>query len=184
MPSLLMGSLVLGRVAYSCALDRNEGLFHPSILRLLRDGVTLWVERGFPPTRSKLSFSLDNWSVFLQDGVTLFGSDSNDLISIEGITSVGLLGVFFRAVLGMFGHPVVVRLALKLGGSFHIQLSSLLVRTLCVSLSPTKEWVLALLLLALLPLALPSWVGLLRQTSGVSFTRAFSCAGIPRMVAR
>ena len=61
-------------------------------------------------------FSLDNWSVFLQDGVTLFGSDSNELISIEGITSVGLLGVFFRAVLGMFCHPVVVWLALKSGG--------------------------------------------------------------------
>ena len=58
-------------------------------------------------------FSLDNWSVFLQDGVTLFGSVSNDLISIEGITSVGLFGVFFRAVLGMFSHPVVVRWALK-----------------------------------------------------------------------
>ena len=33
--------------------------------------------------------SLDTWSVFLQDGVTLFGSDSTDLISIEGITTVG-----------------------------------------------------------------------------------------------
>ena len=136
---------------------------------------------GHPMGRVRFSFhsietkfSLDNWSVFLQDGVTLFGSDSDELISIEGITSVGLLGVFFRAVLGMFCHPVVVWLALKSGGSFHIQLSSLLVRTLCVSLSPTKEWVLALLLLALLPLALPSWVGLLRQSSGVSFTRAFS----------
>ena len=61
-------------------------------------------------------FSLDNWSVFLQDGVTLFGSDSNELISIEGITSVGLFGVFFWAVLGMFCHPVVVWLALKWGG--------------------------------------------------------------------
>ena len=38
--------------------------------------------------------SLDSWSVFLQDGVTLFGLDSNDLISIEGITTVGLLGAF------------------------------------------------------------------------------------------
>ena len=130
--------------------------------------------------------SLDNWSVFLQDGVTLFGSDSNDLISIEGISTVGLLGVVFRLVLGMvFCHPGFVRWALMSGGVFHIQLSSLLVRTLCVSLSPTKEWVLALLLLALLPFALPSWVGLLRQSSGVSFTRAFfSCTGIPRMVAR
>ena len=71
-------------------------------------------------------------------------------------------------------------------GEFHIQLSSLLVRTVCVSLSPTKEWVLALLLLllALLPLALPSRVSLLRWSSGDSFHQGVSCAGVPRMVAR
>ena len=57
---------------------------------------------------------------------------------------------FFRPVLGVcLCHPLVGRSALKQGG-FHILLSSLLARTLCVSLSPTKEWV-----LALLPLALP-----------------------------
>ena len=78
--------------------------------------------------------SLDIWSVFLQDGVTLFGSDSNVLISSEGITTVGLLGVFFRPVLGVsFCRPLVGRSALRRGG-FHIQLSSLLARTLCVSL--------------------------------------------------
>ena len=61
--------------------------------------------------------SLDSWSVFLQDGVTLFGSDSTDLISIEGISSVGLLGAFFRPVLGVnLCHPGVVRSALKSGG--------------------------------------------------------------------
>ena len=79
--------------------------------------------------------SLDSWSVFLQDGVTLFGSDSSDLISIEGITTVGLLGVFFRPVLGVsVGHPGVSRSALK-SGEFHIQLSSLLVRTVCIPLA-------------------------------------------------
>ena len=62
-------------------------------------------------------FSWDNWSVFLQDGVTLFGSDSNYLISIKGISTVGLLGVFFRLVLGMvFCHPGFVQLVLKSGG--------------------------------------------------------------------
>ena len=71
------------------------------------------------------------------------------------------------------GRPV----GSEVGGCLHIQLSSLLVRTLGVSLSPTKEWVLALLLLALLPLALPSWVGLLRQSSSVSLTRAFFLCG-------
>ena len=39
--------------------------------------------------------SLVIWSVFLQDGVTLFVSGSNDLISSEGIPTVGLLGAFF-----------------------------------------------------------------------------------------
>ena len=98
---------------------------------------------------------LDNWSVFLQDGVTLFGSDSDDLILIEELLQLGSWKCFFRTVLGMFGRPVVVRLALKLEGVLHIQLSSLLVQTLSVSLSPTKEWVLAFILLALLPLTLP-----------------------------
>ena len=55
--------------------------------------------------------SLDSWSVFLQDGVTLFGSDAADLISIEGITTVGLLGAFFRLVLrgeflSFWGRPI------------------------------------------------------------------------------
>ena len=64
--------------------------------------------------------SLDSWSVFLQDGITLFGSDSTDLISIEGITIVGLLGEFFQPVLGVnFCHPGVVRSALKSGGVPH-----------------------------------------------------------------
>ena len=80
--------------------------------------------------------SLDIWSVFLQDGVTLFGSESNVLISSEGITTVGLLGAFFKPVLRVgffFCHPLVGQSALKRGG-FHIPLSSLLARTLCVSL--------------------------------------------------
>ena len=38
MPSLLDGVTRLGRVAYSCALDRNEGLFRPSILRYFAMG--------------------------------------------------------------------------------------------------------------------------------------------------
>ena len=63
--------------------------------------------------------SLDSWSVFLQDGATLFGSDSIDLISIEGFTTVGLLGAFLRPVLGVGCHPGVGRSALKLGGVPH-----------------------------------------------------------------
>ena len=130
-------------------------------------------------------FSLDNWSVFLHDGVTLFGSDSNDLISIEGITTVKLLGVFFRPVLGMFFcHPGVVRLALKLGRIFpHSAVFTSGADSVCiplanegVGLGPSPAG----------PVASRPFlvVGLLRQSSGVSFTRAFSCVGIPRMVAR
>ena len=78
--------------------------------------------------------SLVIWSVFLQDGVTLFGSGSNDLVSSEGILTVGLLGAFFRPVLGVsFCHPLVGRSALQREG-FHSQLSSLLAGTVCVSL--------------------------------------------------
>ena len=33
-----MGSPVSGRVAYFCALDQNEGLFHPSILNCFAMG--------------------------------------------------------------------------------------------------------------------------------------------------
>ena len=61
--------------------------------------------------------SLVIWSVFLQDGVTLFGSGSNDLISSEGIPMAGLLGAFFRAILGVcFCHPLVGRSALMREG--------------------------------------------------------------------
>ena len=87
---------------------------------MLCDGVTLRVECGFPSHSIETKSSLDSWLVFLQDGVTLFGSDSNDLISIEGITTVGLLGAIFRSVLGVsFCHPGVGRSALKSGGVPH-----------------------------------------------------------------
>ena len=134
----------------------------------------------------EMRYSLDSWSVFLQDGVTFFGSDSTDMISIEGITAVGLLGAFFRPLLGVnFGHPGVVRSALKSGGSSTFSCLHFWCG-LCVSLLPTKEWVLALLLLlALLPLALPSRVGLLRRSSGDSFHQGvFHARVFPPMMAR
>ena len=80
--------------------------------------------------------SLDSWSVFLQDGVTLFGSDSNYLISIEGITTVGLLGAFFRPVLGVsFCHPGVGRAALKSGGVPHSVVFTSGVDSVCILLA-------------------------------------------------
>ena len=105
-----MGSPVSGRVACFCALDRNEGFFRSSILVASRCGHPtgrVWIFSHSIVTKS----SLDIWSVFLQDGVTPVGSGSDDLISSEGITTVGLLGAFFPArprgvfVLS-FGRPV------------------------------------------------------------------------------
>ena len=95
-----MGLPVSGRVAYFCALDRNEGLFHPPILTCFAMG-SPYGSSGFSSHSIGTKSSLDSWSVFLQDGVTLFGSGYRDLISSEGITGVGLMGAFFWAVLGM-----------------------------------------------------------------------------------
>ena len=83
-----MGSPVSGRVAFFCALDRTEGFFHPSILSCFA--------MGSPYGSSGIFLPLDRNEVFCGylDGVTLFGSGSIDLISSEGITTVGLLGAF------------------------------------------------------------------------------------------
>ena len=81
--------------------------------RLLRDGDTLWVECGLSSHSIETKFSLDSWSVFLQDGVTLFGSGSRKLISSEGIPRVGLMGAFFPGCESRY--PLVNRYALKSG---------------------------------------------------------------------
>ena len=65
-------------------------------------------------------FSLDSWSVFLQDGVTVFGSGSHNLIPSVGIPRVGLMGAFFPGrPRDESRHPLVDRFALKLGGVRH-----------------------------------------------------------------
>ena len=51
-----MGSPVSGRVAYFCALDRNEGFFHPSILSCFA--------MGSPYGSSGISLLLDRNEVF------------------------------------------------------------------------------------------------------------------------
>ena len=128
--------------------------------------------------------SLDSWSVFLQDGVTLFGSDSTDLISIEGITTVGLLGTFFRSVLEViFCHPGVVRPALKSGGVPHSVAFTSGADCVCLPLanegvglgpsSPSGP-------VASRP---PFAVGLLRRSCSDSFHQGVSCVSIPRLMA-
>ena len=91
-----MGSPVSGRVACFCALNRNEGFFRSSILSCFAMG-SPYGSSVFFSHSIVMKSSLDIWSVFLQDGVTSVGSGSDDLISSEGITTVGLLGVVFPA---------------------------------------------------------------------------------------
>ena len=53
--AFVMGSPVLGRVAYLCALDWNDGLFHPSILHCFAMGSPYGSSVVFPPTQSERS---------------------------------------------------------------------------------------------------------------------------------
>ena len=87
-----------GRVVYVWSIRRILPSIYPS---LLRDGVTLRVECGFPPTRSRWSLLWIAGRYSFRMGSPFFESDSSDLISIEGITTVGLLGASFRPVLGV-----------------------------------------------------------------------------------
>ena len=66
-------------------------------------------------------FSLDSWSVFLQNGVTLFGSGSRNLILSGGIPRVGLMGAFFfpGRPRDESRHPLADRYALKSGSVPH-----------------------------------------------------------------
>ena len=97
------------RIGSCGAFDRNEGCFHSSILSCFA--------MGSPCGSSVFSHSivtksaLDSWTVFLQDGVTPVGSGPDDLISNEGIPTVGLLRAFFPArprgvFVSSFGRPV------------------------------------------------------------------------------
>ena len=69
-----MGSPILGRVALFCALDRNEGFFHSSILSCFAMGSPGGRVCGFPHS-IVTKLSLVSCLVFLQDEVTLTGLD-------------------------------------------------------------------------------------------------------------
>ena len=105
-----MASPVSGRVAHFCTLNRNEGFFRSSILSCF----AMWSPCGscvFFSHSIVMKSTLDSWSVFLQDGVTPVGSGSDDLISNEGITTVGFLRAVFPArprgvFASSFGRPV------------------------------------------------------------------------------
>ena len=125
--------------------------------------------------------ALDIWSVFLQDGVTTVGSGSDDLISNEGITMVGLLGAFFPArprgvFVSSFGWPVcsearwVPHSVVFASGEDSVCIP---LTNEGVGLGPSSSG----------PVASrpPLGIGLLRQPCGDSFCLGVSCAGLPRM---
>ena len=150
-------------------IQRLLPFIYPS---LLCDGVTLRVVCVFSHSIVTKS-PLGSWSGFLQDGVIPIGSGSADLISIEGIATIGFLGAVFPAspwdvFVSSFGRPVCSvtewvphSVVFASGVDFEC------------SLSPTKEWVLALLLLALLPLALPWGLVCFGGLAVILFTWAF-----------
>ena len=118
---------------------RSERRLVPSTYpRLLRDGVTLRVECGHSSHSIETKFLLDSWSIFLQDGDTLCGSDSRNLISSEGIPRVGLMGAFFPGrPRDESGHPLVDRYALKLGSVLHSGVFASCVDSVCTPLANT-----------------------------------------------
>ena len=175
-----MGSPISGRVAHFCALDRNEGFFRSSILSCFAMG---------SPCGSSVFFShsiitkstLDIWSVFLQDGVIPVGSGSSDLISNEGITTVGLLGAFFLArprgvLVSSFGQPVCSEAEWVPHSVFFASGEDSVCVPLAnegVGLGPSSSG----------PVASrpPLGIGLLQRPRGDSFHLGVSCAGLPRM---
>ena len=147
---------------------------------MLRDGVTLQVEWVFSHSIVTKS-ALDIWPVFLQDGVTPVGSGSDNLISNEGITTVGLLGAFFPACprgvfVSSFGRPVcsearwVPHSVVFASGEDSVCIP---LTNEGVSLGPSSSG----------PVASrpPLGIGLLRRPRGDSFGLGVSCAGLPRM---
>ena len=85
-----------------------------------------------------MEFSLDSWSVFLHDGVTLCGSGSRNLISSEGIPRVGLMGAFFPGrPRDESHHPLVDLYALKSGSVLHSGVFASCVDSVCTPLANT-----------------------------------------------
>ena len=119
-PGLRDGVTLIGLSCVFLSTRSEQRLGHFTYPRLLRDGVTLRVECGLSSHSIATKCSLDSWSVFLQDGVTLFGSGSRNLISSEGIPRVGLMGaIFLGRPQDESRHPLVDRYALKSGSVPH-----------------------------------------------------------------
>ena len=124
--------------------------------------------------------ALDSWSVFLQDGVTRVGSGSTDLISNEGITTVGLLGAVFPArprgvLVSSFGRPVcseaewVPHSVVFASGEDSVCVP---LANEGVGLGPSSSGPVA---------SRPLGIGLLQRPRGDSFHLGVSCVGLPHM---
>ena len=102
------------RVEYFSDLNRNKDssrTFPRVWCRAFAMGSPYGSSVVFPPTRSERSLLWIAGRYSFRMGSPFSGQVLNDLISSEGITTVGLLGAFFRAVLGgefpsSFGRPV------------------------------------------------------------------------------
>ena len=160
------------RVESFSDLDRNEDssrTFPRVVVPSLRDGVTLRVKCGFSSHSIGTKSSLDTWSVFLQDGVTLFGSGYHDLISSEGIPRVGLMGACFSGrPRDVFRLPLLDWSALKSGRVPHSVVFASGEDSVCaplanegVGLDPSSSGT-----VSSRPLL---WIGLLRRPRGDSF---------------
>ena len=116
------------------SLDRNEGFFHPSILSCFAMESPYGSSVSFLPLdRNEVCFGyLVGYSFRMghPSGLDLLiGSRVKELLQL------GSWERFFRPVLRVsLCHPLVGRPALKRGG-FHILLSSLLARTVCIPLT-------------------------------------------------
>ena len=186
MPGLLDGVTRLG----SCCVflpTRSEQRLLPSIYpSLLRDGVSLWVECGFPPTRSERSFLWITGRYSFRMGSPFSGQILTIWSWLKELLQLGSWECFFGPSSGCFFFLVILGSSgwlWSLGEFPHSVVFTSGADSVCiplanegVGLGPSPAG----------PVAShpPSWVDLLRQSSGVSFTRAFSCAGIPRMGAR
>ena len=116
---------------------RSERRLLPSISpSLLRDGVTLWVECGFPPTLSKRSLLWIAGRYSFRMGSPFSGQFLPICYSIEGIYTVGLLGAFFRPVLRVyFCHPGGRPVGSEVGGVPHSVVFTSGVDCVCIPLA-------------------------------------------------
>ena len=85
---------------------------------------------------------------------------------------------------GEFRHPLVGQSALKSGRVPHSVVFTSGKDSVCTPLANEGVGLGPSSFLALLPLALPWRIGLLRQPHGDSFHLGVSCAGLPLMVTR